>query len=72
MRSPLKFFVALDAKLHFGVVMRQMFMPRSMGLMATFAIHGDVTVPGIDGLLSDRVRRMLLPLMTGTADIDDG
>ncbi len=38
--------------------------------VAAQALQGDVGIPGIDDLLTDRVRRMRLPFVTFRAELD--
>lgn len=68
--SPLEFFVALEAKVHFYVVVRQTFELRAVGPMTTCAIHRQILVSLVDHFLANRVSGMFLPVVTSSAQID--
>src|SRR3990172_8765960 len=68
--SPLVLFVALHAKVDLDVVPGEPLLVGPVRGVATAAVHGEVTVPLVGHLLSDRVRGMLLPVVAGAAQVD--
>ena len=63
--------MALDAHLVGGLEMEEMLVFRTVCPVAARALQRDVSVPGVDDLLADRMRRMRLPLMARSTNIEE-
>jgi len=62
--------MALDARLVLGLEIKEVFIFGAVRAVAARALQGDVGIPGIDDLFTDRVRRMGLPLVAFRTELD--
>jgi len=62
--------MALDARLVRRFEVEEVLVFSPVRPVAAQALQGDVGIPGIDDLLTDRVRRMRLPFVTIRAEFD--
>ena len=62
--------MALDARLVRRIEVEEVFVFSPVRLVAAQALHSDVGIPGVDDLLTDRVRRMRLPFVAVRAELD--
>ena len=62
--------MALDARFVLGLEVEEVLEFSAVRAVAARALQGDVGIPGVDDLFTDRVRRMGLPLVAFRAEFD--
>lgn len=63
--------MALHAKIGLGVVVGQVLERRAVRAMTTQTVQRQILVSRVDHLGANRVRRVPLPVVASTAQIDD-
>jgi hypothetical protein len=63
--------MALDAHIVRGLKMEKMLVLGTVRPMAAQALQGSVRIPGINDLLADGMRRMRLPFVAVSAEIEN-